>query len=540
MSLGKFCSLQDFVAQSTSTEQARQPSVDDYRAPFLQQACQRHADRPISCWVSYWRCSVQISAARAMAACAALVRKTAAADSRQLCDEIEQAFAELAACNDGGVDSSLVKKIKQLYGRSAAAMVSAVVGTGVAKLDDATARVALNWTSRARRMSFAGLTPPVSADGLYALDRREQDCDVVVDVPACGFMVLPMVEGDAQSQASGADPKHEQVPLVVEEQQHLVLRTEFFEAWIGCDTGALAALYDFASRGNRLSQRLVSVSPKVESVQMVADRVCIEQTSSVIGRIRSEGRLVSASGDTLACYAQTFSAHRGGRRLEVDLQLTEVRQLSARPWSDYVGLRTAWPHDFTSVWRCVNEMFSVTDAARFESPLVVELEDGDRRTSLLTGGLPYHRRSGERSLDTLLCVDVETERRFQYAVGVNLPVPLMEAVARISQVPLVPCDTCPAEDARSGWLFHVNAKQVVASDWRPVFGDASDVPVGVRFMLSELSGREGTVSIRAFRSISEASKIDIDGNKRAECKVVDGTIRVGLSANEWTEVEARW
>ena len=45
------------------------------------------------------------------------------------------------------------------------------------------------------------------------------------------------------------------------------------------------------------------------------------------------------------------------------------------------------------------------------------------RTAILTGGLPYHRRSGSRMLDCLLVVAGETRRRFRYGVGLDLPHP---------------------------------------------------------------------------------------------------------------------
>ncbi len=54
------------------------------------------------------------------------------------------------------------------------------------------------------------------------------------------------------------------------------------------------------------------------------------------------------------------------------------------------------------------------------------------RTSLLTGGLPYHRRSSMRVIDSLLIVRGESSRRFSLGIGIDVANPAAAAADLIA------------------------------------------------------------------------------------------------------------
>jgi len=108
--LGKFSSMLEFLTDSATTERVREFSADDYRAPFLQQAYDQQADRPISRWASYWQCSIQLQAARTMAALAAVVGQGNAVAKRQLGEDLERAHRDLSACAEGRVAPGVIRK----------------------------------------------------------------------------------------------------------------------------------------------------------------------------------------------------------------------------------------------------------------------------------------------------------------------------------------------------------------------------------------------------------------------------------------------
>ena len=545
MSLGKLTSISTYFAEAKSNDRVRRFSVDKYTTPFLRQAVDRQQADPISRWTRFWNCFLTLSAARNLATFAAVSSVSVVSACRALIAEIEVAMCAASCADDGKVDIRLCDLADELLGRASAAAASAMAGSAGGKLEAPGAhRMVFNDQSLARRIVLPQLPGSWQGGAIYAEESGEEESVVIVDVPQCGFSHLEAVDGTKESSQSIRTTSADGVTLAIAEEGCCVLRTEFFEARIDRRTGALASLHDFLSRGNRISQRLVSRQGQTETIEMVADDVSIASDGTACARIISVGRLLATDGDVVAQFQLQYSTFKGSRELDVKLKLTDVRPLQASPWSDYLAVRTAWSSDLTRVCRCVNEQVSVTELSRFESPLFVELEDGQRRTSLLTAGLPYHRRSGDRALDTLLCVHGETAREFSYGIGVDLRSPLQTVMGRASPTAMVECVGRRVSDGGTGWLFHADSPHAVLGNWRPVWpdddGELNESPLGVRFTVTEVSGRAGIVTIRAFRNVIEAGIIDIDAVKHAECEVVDGTIRLSLEANEWTEVEARW
>ena len=65
---------------------------------------------------------------------------------------------------------------------------------------------------------------------------------------------------------------------------------------------------------------------------------------------------------------------------------------------------------------------------RFESPDYVEVSDPDQRVVIATHGRPYHRRSGPRMLDSLLLVEGEPAREFEFTIDFEQSFPMRTAV----------------------------------------------------------------------------------------------------------------
>ena len=192
-----------------------------------------------------------------------------------------------------------------------------------------------------------------------------------------------------------------------------------------------------------------------------------------------------------------------------------------------------------------------TDAQRFEAPEYVDIDNGSGVVSILTGGLPYHRRTLGRMLDTLLIVRGESARRFRLAIGVNLPQPAAAALELVTP----PCqilDLGATPKAASGWLFHVDAKNVVATAWQPVIAEpstdeSSRTPCRTlprrfaAFAPAARNGRaSGSVTLRTFRDVASARQIDFLGQTLLEVHVDRDKIRLDFAAHEWIEVEALW
>ena len=87
-----------------------------------------------------------------------------------------------------------------------------------------------------------------------------------------------------------------------------------------------------------------------------------------------------------------------------------------------------------------------TELTQFESPHFLDIRRDKQRTTLLCGGLPYHRRFGLRKLDTLLVVQGETARSFRLGIGIDVPHPMAAALGFLAP-PLVLARSTAAADA---------------------------------------------------------------------------------------------
>src|SRR5262249_25392167 len=148
-------------------------------------------------------------------------------------------------------------------------------------------------------------------------------------------------------------------------------------------------------------------------------------------------------------------------------------------WNSYVAARFAWPDQQAEIHRGVSLARQKTTASRIDAPEFVDIDNGAGTVSLLTGGLPYHRRSDTRMLDTLLVVRGETARKFSMAIGVDLPLPAAAALELLEPA-LVAMQTAAAPKNATGWFFHVGAKNVVATHWEPIYTTEPDAPREVK------------------------------------------------------------
>jgi hypothetical protein len=175
---------------------------------------------------------------------------------------------------------------------------------------------------------------------------------------------------------------------------------------------------------------------------------------------------------------------------------------------------------------------------QFEAPSYVEIDASSQHTFLMNGGLTYHHRVGPRMLDTLLVVHGETARQFRWAIGVDLRHPLADCATTFVPPPAIRA-TIPGSP--SGWLFHIDAKHVLATGWEllPPQDDGSPTP-GFLVRLLETEGKSARVRLQSVRPIRSARRLDFLGLSEGACKVEDGVCHTELAANEWGALEVRW
>jgi alpha-mannosidase len=329
-----------------------------------------------------------------------------------------------------------------------------------------------------------------------------------------------------------------------------VLRNEHFEVALNPTTGAIQAIDDYVSRGARLAQQLAFRAPRPRRSRqeasdedalekdysiMAADEISVTSSGPMVGEIVCRGRLVDRDGERVARFVQTIEARRGSPILELRIDLDVEREPDADPWNSYYAARFAWGDAAADVYRGVCLANRPTERAQLESPHFLDICSGEKRITILTGGLPYHRRFGLRKLDTLLVVRGETARSFRLGIGVNLTHPVPAALGFLAPEH-VHREKAPRPSAESGWLFHVDAKNVIATHWSPLRSD--DRLTGFRVRLLETEGRSCRANLRSFRPVKSARKTDFRGEGPTELSAQDDRISIELKAHEWAQVEA--
>jgi len=502
--LGRFVTLDDYFRSTNSPGFLSQFNPDDYRSPYLERDVAAKAPDPISRFVDEHR-------DRAARESASTLRLMASAISGRVTLN-EHADTAREAIGDTPCDVTLAAR--QL---AACLVPNDTTGTR--------GSLVINPQSFPRR----------EAVEIEMASGRQWR---VVKVPAQGFTWISPEQSEEK-------PSRKPPPPIAEETS---LRNEHLIVTLDPHTGAIRSIHEHRKRGNRLSQQLSLRQGRVQNALMrtepndaseysvmAADSVEVVQSGSEWGEISSRGRLVDRTGQTLATFHQRTGLARGSRVLQLEIELEPTVLPEGDPWLNYYAARFAWGDPSADLYRGVGMIPHHTSALRIESPHFIEIRAPGERTSILCGGLPYHRRVGMRMLDTLLIAPGETRRRFQLAIGVGLSHPLHAALGMMSPLAVVASGQ-PAPV--SSWLFHIDAKNLVATAWREIVEDGNLVGFHVRLL--ETAGRHTQATLRSFRRIVSARHVTFRGSVLSELHVDDDAIHLDLTRYEWAEIEARF
>lgn len=546
--LGRFVTAEEYFQETYDPGLHDRFSIDDYHSPYLQQEWPELTERPISAIMDYWRHQILLQHWTRLTTLCLLVR-----DSTPARDAANEARTTIAKFHAQPLDRSwntlladVPAKLQWLttywleaWSQAARSSTGKDLTTSSVGSSNHGLLVAnpLGFPRRVGPLSVAGGAPNVAAP-IYAADDTLSSPAAIIDVPAMGVaLVRP---------ASSTKRRGKQPPPLAEPNW---LRNEFLEAQIDPQTGTLRGIKDYGARTNRLSQQLAYrwmvppatggyyAKPDPVYSRMVAESSHVAHSDTLLGRVETSGRLVNDQGHTLARFQQAYQLIRGSRTLEIEIDIQPETLPDGDPWDNYYACRFAWSNEASDLTRSLADGLRGTKARRFESPLLVQIDDGQHNTVLVTGGLPFHRCIGTRMLDTLLIVRNESQRKFRLGIAIDPKQAFREAIGFLApnitasnHGHIVPSD--------SAWLFHVDARHVMVNDWLPIWED--DRLAGVRMRLVEVDGRSGPVLIRSFRPMKEARKVDAAGQTVQRCDIDQDGIRLTVSSHEITEIEAKF
>jgi hypothetical protein len=516
--LGRWVTLSSYFGEVVAGDYTSPASPDEFQGDYLLERAagpddpERHryaSPHPISAFARQLRDRRRIDAAWTFAAILGAL-------GGKVDDVDDQPFhAHLAGVEDR-FESGQECDLNTPFDRAAGALARRLVARGQ---PGNAGWLVLNPCSFIRRVALElpGVTAAIPTGGPVKASQLDGDlARVVVEVPALGFAWLP---------ASGpaAPPPTTQIRLADER----AVRNEFFEAEIHPQTGGLRGLRDHRTRINRLGGLLVYNPGSV----MWAQKVQVTSTGPALGEVVIEGVLADDQGQVQAEYRLRYRAWLGRPLLELRIELKPVRPVEGYPWENFFGARFAWRDESMPLLRGTFGSATMTSHTRPETPDFLSIGAGRGSTVIFPGGLPFHQRHGARMLDVLLICPGETEQVFDLGIGLDREQPAQTALGLTSPVAVVPCDQGPPHVGAAGWLFHLDAPNVLLTSLRPLAEGN-----GVLARLLESAGHAGPAGLRCVRDPVRAFLQDVGGNPLMDVPVAGDAVQVEVGANDLVQV----
>ncbi len=389
----------------------------------------------------------------------------------------------------------------------------------------------LNPCAFARRVvvELEGATRPLPVGDLVKACQLDGSLlRAVVALPALGFAWIPR-EGPPGTPAS----PHR---LRMADAAVRIVRNEFFEAEVDANTGGLKAIRDHKSRVNRLGQRLV-FNP---GSRMVARDIKVTSSGPALGEIISEGDLLGEQNQVLATFKQRLRVWLGRPLLEMRIELQPVQPAAGYPWHAYFGSRFAWRDERAVLLRGSGGAGCITTHTRPQSPDFLELRIGAQGTVIFPGGLPFHQRQEGRMLDVILRPEGEKAATFDLAIALDRDTPMQTALGIASPPAVVPTTKGPPHVGASGWLFHLDAPNLLLTRLLPgpiEQAAESPSPDAVTARLLECAGQSGLAELRCVRNPRRAVILDARGHFILQASPTGDRVPLEVSPNDLVHLQ---
>jgi hypothetical protein len=391
----------------------------------------------------------------------------------------------------------------------------------------------LNPCSFIRRVALEvdGGPAPVPVGGVVKASQLDGGTQrLVVEIPALGFAWVP------RAGSPGTPPPAMRMRLADQRG----VRNEFFEAEVDQTTGGLRGIFDRRSQLNRLGQRLVfnpGSTMRATSVQVIS-------SGPALGEVVSEGQLLGEQQQVLARYRQRFRAWLGRPLLELRIELYPEQPAAGYPWHAYYAARFAWRDERATLLRGLSGTSQVTSDQRPLTPDFLELRLGRQSTTLFPGGLPFHQRHEGRMLDVVLIPEGETANVFDLGIGLDREHPMQTALGLVTPVPVVPTAKGPPHIGASGWLFHLDATNLVLTSLRPGSLEQRDgtspASDAVTARLLECTAYHTVAELRCVRDPRRAVFLDARGTRLMDASTNGDAVAFEVAPGDLVQLQVEF
>ncbi|MBI1314462.1 hypothetical protein GC176_24480 [bacterium] len=533
-----------------------------YLSPFLIQAVARRESDPIRRFVQHSQRVAGFESAEWQSQIASVLmgQPVDRAPADELLDVLEEAGPD--AFEDGTEKANeVLARADQALAEFAAASERKLRRIIMHGAGDQPGWLCVNPLSFPRRVVVElpeGAAPPDIAGPVKAVQFDSRRRQALVEIPAAGF---------AWFAANGSGQSTQKSDIVL--AQDTRLRNEFFEVEISEATGGLQRLKLHGRSPNRLSQQLAFRFPREQVIRREVDGEVediktwystmrcqsVEVTSSgpSIGEIVTAGEILDPNSETSICsFRQTFRVWRGLPHLELEIELEPTRLPDGDPWGTFYASRFAWNDSAAAISRSILGAAQPVQMERIETSDFIEIaSSNEERTTILPLGLPFHRKTGPRMIDSILICEGESTRRFRFVIAVDQHYPTQAARDVLSPVTAVPTETGPPRTGETGWFYSLDTRCIQASHLAGLLREPSlldtaedaEIPPdtnGFALRLQETEGRYQHVNVELFRTPSSARVRDFRGQTLSDA-IPDGDgIRLDLSPFSIVDLEVRF
>jgi len=408
------------------------------------------------------------------------------------------------------------------------------------------------------KRDFRALTPPFTFEdqqqrqAIRFFDSSSDPAHSVIQLAGNSTMTFPL---DTLSQ-----PK-QTVSGSAKMLEREVLRNEFFEVHVDPGGGGIAGIYSYQHRRSIASQQLAIRIPRTADhgpadtdprdfprkstketaryTQMVVERIENHSIGSIEGAISSTGYLKDGE-HKLAKFKQTLSMIRGIPLVQIDVEIDLLTELRLDR-HHYLCQRIAWRDETAQLSANFQEMQLPVRSEWFHAPLFYHVGNVQPSLTLLTNGLPFHRRSDRRIVDTPLIVSQESRRRFRLALGVDLEYPVTAAIGWMTPAVVTRGRGGKMGDSQDHstqhWFLHFDRKNILVTGWEPIY-DENFKLTRLLFRCRETEGRSGELTITLGCPVQAACRVDFLGKFQQTLKSKgDHQVSVHFHGYEFFQIE---
>ena len=139
----------------------------------------------------------------------------------------------------------------------------------------------------------------------------------------------------------------------------------------------------------------------------------------------------------------------------------------------------------------------------------------------------------------ILVPEGETAKVFDISLGMEREFPAQTALGAATPTTVVPTEKGPPHIGPSGWLFHLDAPNVMVTSVRPA-NPSEGASAAIVARLIETTTFAGMAELRCVKNPMKACTLDGNGNPLTELSITGDAVTLDLGGSEMAQVRVEF